>query len=364
METASEQVPGFKELALTLERSFAINGKAASTLRNYLRCLAHLALHCKCSPELLDEERIDDYLYHCQNLHDTRSESFFKHTVFGLRAAYKVLGMDGKRIRLPQIKRQNDLPVVLNKREVRELLNAPKYLKHRLMLAMLYGCGLRSYELCNLLRADIDFDRKTVFVKKRKGKVDRYVPLSPHLARGLKAYFSTENPVKHVFNGRVTKNGAVGPLTAAGIQWVIKECRSKVSGHTRAIDSAPVKANASMDTLELKLPEEELDEHLRKVRAISAMDKGRPSIEQDLQGLPASDNMFGEGQREAVLGNLLSGRIRAEHRTRGEPLYEGQAAKYGGTRFRHAHPVHGPAENKYHRYRTGEQGDAPLSDSV
>ena len=49
-----------------------------------------------------------------------------------------------------------------------------------------------------------------------------------------------------------------------------------VSGHTQAIDSAPVKANASMDTLELKVPEEDLDEHLRKVRAISSMDKDGP----------------------------------------------------------------------------------------
>ena len=49
-----------------------------------------------------------------------------------------------------------------------------------------------------------------------------------------------------------------------------------VSGHTQAIDSAPVKANASMDTLELKVPEEELEAHLRQVRHISAMDKERP----------------------------------------------------------------------------------------
>ena len=136
--------------------------------------------------------------------------------------------MNKKRIGLPQIKRQKDLPVILNKQEVRELLKAPKYLKHRLILAMLYGCGLRSYELCNLLQADIDFERKTVFVKKQKGKVDRYVPLSPHLARGLRTYFRTENPVKHVFNSQVTKDGVVGPLTTRGIQWVIKECRSKV----------------------------------------------------------------------------------------------------------------------------------------
>lgn len=49
-----------------------------------------------------------------------------------------------------------------------------------------------------------------------------------------------------------------------------------VSGHTQAIDSAPVKANASMDSLELKVPEEELESHLRKVRHISKHDKDKP----------------------------------------------------------------------------------------
>lgn len=59
---------------------------------------------------------------------------------------------------------------------------------------------------------------------------------------------------------------------------VLSMCVDKgmVSGHTQAIDSAPVKANASMDTLELKVPEEELQEHLRKVRVLSSMDKEVP----------------------------------------------------------------------------------------
>jgi len=52
--------------------------------------------------------------------------------------------------------------------------------------------------------------------------------------------------------------------------------KGMVSGHTQAIDSAPVKANASMDSLELKVPEEELESHLRKVRHISAMDREKP----------------------------------------------------------------------------------------
>jgi transposase len=49
-----------------------------------------------------------------------------------------------------------------------------------------------------------------------------------------------------------------------------------VAGHTQAIDSAFVKANASMDSLELKVPKDSLEEHLRKVRHMSQMDKEQP----------------------------------------------------------------------------------------
>lgn len=49
--------------------------------------------------------------------------------------------------------------------------------------------------------------------------------------------------------------------------------KGMVAGHTQAIDSAPVKANASMDSLELKVPAEELEDHIRRVRNLSTKDK-------------------------------------------------------------------------------------------
>ncbi len=56
---------------------------------------------------------------------------------------------------------------------------------------------------------------------------------------------------------------------------VLAMCVDKgmVSGHTQAIDSAPVKANASMDSLELKVPREDLETHLKSIRHISSVDK-------------------------------------------------------------------------------------------
>jgi len=56
---------------------------------------------------------------------------------------------------------------------------------------------------------------------------------------------------------------------------VLQMCIGKgmVSGHTQAIDSAPIKANASMDSLELKVPAQDLDAHLADIRHISSRDK-------------------------------------------------------------------------------------------
>ena len=51
---------------------------------------------------------------------------------------------------------------------------------------------------------------------------------------------------------------------------ILRMCLEKgmVSGKIQATDSAPVKANASMDSLELKVPTEELGDYLRKVRVM------------------------------------------------------------------------------------------------
>jgi len=57
--------------------------------------------------------------------------------------------------------------------------------------------------------------------------------------------------------------------------------KGMVAGHTQVIDSAPVKANASMDSLELKVPEEKLGEHIRKIRHVNAEDTPRRKSKED-----------------------------------------------------------------------------------
>ena len=102
---------------------------------------------------------------------------------------------------LPSIERPKKLPVVLSFREVKQLLKAPKLLKHRLVLALLYGCGLRCFELCNLQLKDLDFDRMMLHIRQGKGRKDRYVPLSKMQIRGLQTYLAAEQPSIWCFTG-------------------------------------------------------------------------------------------------------------------------------------------------------------------
>ena len=62
-----------------------------------------MALHFNCCPSELDSEQVLDYLHFCQHQHKTPSASFFKHTVYGLRAVYRLKGMNDKRIVLPSV---------------------------------------------------------------------------------------------------------------------------------------------------------------------------------------------------------------------------------------------------------------------
>ncbi len=76
----------------------------------------------------------------------------------------------------------NKLPKYLRVDEVSQLLNAPERqnLRDRLILRMLYKCGLRVSELCNLHIEDIHFHDALVLIKNGKGNKDRLVPIDNH----------------------------------------------------------------------------------------------------------------------------------------------------------------------------------------
>jgi integrase/recombinase XerD len=75
--------------------------------------------------------------------------------------------------RIPFPRRERKLPTILSRDEVKALLEAPSDLRHRAMLAILYGSGLRVSEVTRLKVADIDSARNVLWVRFGKGRKDR-----------------------------------------------------------------------------------------------------------------------------------------------------------------------------------------------
>jgi site-specific recombinase XerD len=206
------------------ERNISILGRSPRTFDNYSRHVAAIALHFQCLPTDLDPEQVQDYLYGLQQQSKTPSQTYFKHTVYGLRFLLKGEGLPYEYLHLPSIARAEKLPVILSREEIWRMLTSAQLLKHRILIGLLYGCGLRCQEVRSLELKHLDFDRRLVHVVQSKGNKDRYLPLSEHLVRGIKAYLSAERPKSFLFEGTGNPEGKGfdGRYSQRGVQWAVK----------------------------------------------------------------------------------------------------------------------------------------------
>jgi len=225
VEQAIHAVSGFKNVVSKLEQQVILRGQSKSTLNNYIRRIALFVLHFEKLPEQVSEDEINEYLVGLARDPRSPSRSSFKHMVYGLRYYYRLLGQNKRAIALPSLKQDTKLPVILNRSELKQLFSAPKLLKQRVVLTLIYSAGLRGQEVINLKISDIDFERITIHIRQSKYKKDRIVPLSPYMAKGLKKYLKAENPHIWLFNGKQPGS----QYSIRGLSWVMRENLKKTN---------------------------------------------------------------------------------------------------------------------------------------
>ena len=120
-------------------------------------------------------------------------------------------------------KREKVLPNVLSKEEVKEILNAPKNIKHKAMLSLIYSCGLRCGEILRLKPEHVDSQRKILLIKQSKGKKDRIAPLGEKTISLLRTYYKACKPRTYLFEGQQ----AGMPYDERSLQKVLKQAVEK-----------------------------------------------------------------------------------------------------------------------------------------
>ena len=196
-----------------------------STIKTYSEALKSFLVYFRTKPlRLIDNDDVilynNDFI-----LKNNISASYQNQIVNAIKLFFLVVKdskIDLEKVHRP--KRAKVLPNVLSKQEVKAILEAHSNMKHRMMLSMIYSCGLRCGELLALQPVHIDSKRQIVFLKNAKGKKDRIAPLSPKILSMLRDYYVVYKPKTYLFEGRHSGY----PYDARSLQQVLKQALEKV----------------------------------------------------------------------------------------------------------------------------------------
>jgi integrase len=225
-DKAIAKVPSFADRVSLFTSKLQISRYAAGSITDYCHALYKAVLRVGKLPEEFTQADLDDYLHSLLSRKPLLSEAQFKHFIYGLKCYLNTLGhKELAGLVLPRIRREKKLPRVMSMEDVRHLLHSCE-LYSKALFSIIYDCGLRAFEACNLKWTDIDFHRRMVHIKRGKGGKDRAVPISAKTLIVLKAYrrsypsmnlvfkrFGADKPVdNHFIRMRLTE-----ALTRAGL---------------------------------------------------------------------------------------------------------------------------------------------------
>jgi site-specific recombinase XerD len=204
------------------------------TVAAYVSAVYRLANFHHKSPEKLGREEIRAFLV---DLVEEKKASwpYYKQVLAALRFLYRRVLHRGEvveDIRGPRPEKR--LPVVLSAGEVARFFKAIPSLKHRTILMLAYGAGLRIGEAVRVRVSDIDRQRKVLRVQQGKGKKDRYTILSPAMLEILDRYCWAARPEDLLFTTRFKDR----PITDSTVQRVCIQAREdagidkRISPHT------------------------------------------------------------------------------------------------------------------------------------
>ena len=166
------------------ERELKIKNYSSKTIKSYLYGLREYFSFKDGDFTKFDQENIKDFLLYCEKKHiSSHSRNLF---LSAIKFYYHNVLNNNQNIKIQSAKKPKSLPIVLSRSEVNRILESPKNAKHKLLLALAYGAGLRVSEVVFLKVQDLDFKELTVHIKQAKGQRDRISVMPKSLVDSLK----------------------------------------------------------------------------------------------------------------------------------------------------------------------------------
>ncbi len=197
-------VPEFRVCPEAYLLKLELKRYANSTVKTYVTFF-ELFINYHNDKELqeIDEADVRTFLQHL--VQKKYSNSYINQAINAIKFYYEaVLGMPNRFYEIERPRKESKLPTVISKEEILSIIENTNNIKHRCIIQLLYGSGLRRGELLNLKLSDIDSKRMLVRVENSKGNKDRLTLLSKTALNDLRRYYTKYEPKVYLSEG---KNG-------------------------------------------------------------------------------------------------------------------------------------------------------------
>lgn len=182
-------------------------------LQQYMRVAGYspksTAAYSRCVEEIGNRDLI-------QFLDKLAKEGKSSYTLNQYHSAYKLYVTKILRrawnVPFPYAKRHKKLPVVLSREEINRIIEHTKNSKHKLMISLAYGAGLRVSEVIEIKIRDLGLDELSLLIRDAKGGKDRISILPEKIRSDLQNMMAGKTGDHYLFESE--RGGKLSPRTA------------------------------------------------------------------------------------------------------------------------------------------------------
>lgn len=223
------------DLRKRMMEDMQLHGYSEKTRKSYAAAVNILAKHYRRPPDQLTEDELRKFFLHLINERKS-ARNTLKIYLCGIKFFYeKTLHREWKLLGLLLPGKSKKLPAVLAREEVATILGKVRSDVFRMILTLIYVCGLRLHEAVSLTLNDIDGKRMQVRVWGKGGK-ERDVPLPVRTLELLRDYWRRHRPSHWLFPSAYRQDAAISD---SAVQKAFKS----------ALEISGVRKNASVHTL-------------------------------------------------------------------------------------------------------------------
>lgn len=213
-----------QELLQKIKNELKLRNYSPRTIESYLSCLNEYFKYIKVIKREPEIDLIKEYLLAKQ----TRGQSSQTMNVHlqAIKYFYREIFKNNIEIDVKFVKTASKLPIVLSRDEIEKLIGVIENKKHRLLISLSYGAGLRVSESVNLKIKDLNIEELTIHIKGAKGNKDRVSLISEKMKPALHEIVALRDLNEFVFasnrGGKLDQRSAQkvfeNALRKAGIQ--------------------------------------------------------------------------------------------------------------------------------------------------